>query len=165
MSQRLYIIAFIFFVLFGGTTMQLHAADYVAIQKEVDVNRPAAEVWKRVGDYCAISEWLKVTCEYVVGSGDIGSVRRINGTNLEPMVAKTAYSYTYWQTAGNMARMSYHGTLAVEPDGPGKSRLIYTLFYDQAAMESDAKRASEHERLSIRFQGALNTMKALSEAK
>jgi len=153
----------ILFVLLGGATM--HAADYVVIQRQVNVNRPAAAVWKRVGDYCAIAEWLKVTCDYASGSGEIGSVRRINGANLEPMVAKTEFSYTYWQTAGNMAPMGYHGTLAVEQDGADKSKLVYTLFYDQAAMASDATRASERERLTSRFQAALDTMKTLAEAK
>jgi len=143
----------------------MHAADYVVIQRQVNVNRPAAAVWKRVGDYCAIAEWLKVTCDYASGSGEIGSVRRINGANLEPMVAKTEFSYTYWQTAGNMAPMAYHGTLAVEQDGADKSKLVYTLFYDQAAMASDATRASERERLTSRFQAALDTMKTLAEAK
>jgi len=84
---------------------------------------------------------------------------------LEPMVAKTEFSYTYWQTAGNMAPMAYHGTLAVEQDGADKSKLVYTLFYDQAAMASDATRASERERLTSRFQAALDTMKTLAEAK
>jgi hypothetical protein len=150
--------------LMASSSIKAKAADYVVITKQVEVNRPVVDVWKRVGGYCAIAEWLKVTCEYVSGSGDLGSIRKINGTNLEPMVAKTATSYTYWQSAGNMAPMSYHGTLAAEPNGAGKSRLIYTLFYDQAAMASDAVRASEHERLSTRFQEALDTMKALAEA-
>jgi hypothetical protein len=139
--------------------------DYIVITKQVEVNRSATDVWKRVGGYCAIAEWLKVTCEYTAGSGEIGSIRKINGTNLEPMVAKTPFSYTYWQTVGNMAPESYHGTLAVEPISATKSRLIYILFYDQAAMASDAVRASEHERLSTRFGAALDTMKGLAEGK
>ena len=132
---------------------------------QVNVDRTPAQVWKRVGDYCTIAEWLKVTCEYASGSGDVGTVRRINGTTLEPMVAKTAFSYTYWQAAGTMAPYSYHGTVAVEPTAAGKSKLTYTLFYDQSAMASDAMRASEHERLATRFQGALDSMKALAESR
>jgi hypothetical protein len=161
--MRRSILIVIAFVISGATLM--HAADYVVIQRQVEVNRSAADVWKRVGGYCAIADWLKVSCDYVSGSGEVGSIRRINGTNLEPMVAKTNYSYTYWQTVGNMAPMSYHGTLAVEPESANKSKLVYTLFYDQAAMPSDAVRASEQERLTQRFQGALDMMKSLAEAK
>lgn len=141
------------------------AADYAVISKQVNVNRSADEVWKRVGGYCSISEWLKMSCDLVSGTGDVGSVRRLNGTTVEVMVAKTPYSYTYWQTAGTMAQTSYHGTLAVEPTGKKTSRLLYTLFYDQSALASDALRSSEHDRLSGRFQGALDTMKGLAESK
>src|SRR4051812_3521350 len=31
---------------------------YVVIPMEITVNRPVAEVWKRVGPYCAIAEWF-----------------------------------------------------------------------------------------------------------
>src|SRR4030095_16131642 len=33
---------------------------YASIVMEVNVNRPAAEVWKRVGKYCDIGEWLRL---------------------------------------------------------------------------------------------------------
>jgi hypothetical protein len=146
-------------------SLSARAADYVVITKQVDVSRSASDVWKRVGDYCEISEWLKVKCELRSGTGGVGSVRRLNGTNVEVLVARTPSSYTYWQTVGNMAPFSYHGTLSVEPVGPSSSRLFYTLFYDQSGMSSDAVRASEHERLSTRFLGVLNVMKMLVEAK
>ena len=164
MSLSVRKVAYLVLVLAAGLP-SAWAADYVVITRQVDVDRPADQVWKRIGSYCAIAEWLKVTCDYSSGSGDVGSVRRINGTNIEPMVAKTPLSYTYWQTAGNMAASSYHGTLAVEPEGAGRSRIFYTLFYDQAAMASDAVRTSERERLTQRFQGALDTMKAIVEAR
>ena len=139
--------------------------DYVVVSLQVQVNRPAAQVWKRVSDYCAISEWLKVTCRYSSGSGDVGTVRVINDTTIEPMVAKTAWSYTYTQTAGAVAANSYHGTVAIEPDGSGKSILKYTLFYNQAVFDSEAKRNAERARITTRFQGALDAMKAAAEAQ
>ena len=36
------------------------APTYTSIAMEVTVNRPAAEVWKRVGKYCDIAEWPSV---------------------------------------------------------------------------------------------------------
>jgi hypothetical protein len=43
---------------------------------ETTVNRPAAEVWRRVGKYCDIGEWLRTTCTIVSGKdGEIGTVR------------------------------------------------------------------------------------------
>src|ERR1700760_2902668 len=51
---------------------------YVSIPMEIVVNRPAAEVWKRVGKYCDIGEWLQTTCTIVSGKdGEIGTVRSI----------------------------------------------------------------------------------------
>lgn len=150
---------------FPARAADMQAPDYTVIQLHVEVNQPAAEIWKRVGGCCAISAWLKVTCSYQSGSGDVGSVRVINGTNVEPMVGKTPFSYTYWQTAGNMAPTSYHGTLAVEPEGAHRSQLLYTLFYNQAALPTAADRAAQHQRLSKRFQEALDTMKKLAESQ
>lgn len=52
---------------------------------------------------------------------------------------------------GAMAPDSYNGTVAVEPNGDGKSTIYYALFYNQHAIPAE-KRASGHERLSKRFQ-------------
>ena len=147
-----------------STTNSAWAADYVTIQKVVEVSAPADAVWARVGGYCAIADWMKTSCEYVSGSGGVGTVRRIlNGTVQEAMVAQTARSYTYWQTQGSMAVAAYHGTLAAEPLGAGRTRLTYTLFYDQAAFPSEEVRKAQHDRLDGRFQGFLEVMKAMAE--
>ena len=80
------------------------------------------------------------------------------------MTGKTPMSYSYWQSQGTMAPDLYNDGLAVEPNGDAKSTNNYTLFCNQNAIPAE-KRASEHERLTTRFQGALDTMKALGEAK
>ena len=140
--------------------------DYVVLVRRAEVNRSAEQVWKLVGaDYCSISVWFKMTCSYRTGSGDVGTERVLNGSTVEAMVAKTPYSYTYWQTEGNMATTSYHGTLAVEARGADKSEIVYTLFYDQAGLASDAQREAERQRLMTRFQGAVDTMKSLAESQ
>lgn len=36
------------------------APTYTSIPLEIVVNRPAAEVWKRIGKYCDIGEWLRI---------------------------------------------------------------------------------------------------------
>lgn len=141
------------------------APDYVTIRNEVVVDRPVDAVWARVGGWCTIAHWLNVRCEMVAGSGDVGSVRRLNGTTLETMVARTAHSYAYWQTAGNMAGYSYHGSLDAEPVDGRRTRLIYTLLYDAAQMPSDAIRSSERARLNTRFVEPLMVMKKMAEAK
>ena len=140
------------------------AADVVVIRREAQVAAPAARVWNRVGGYCAIAEWLKVTCAMTGGAGALGSVRLLNGATHEVMVAQSPLSYTYHQTVGNMATFGYHGTLAVEPLGRGRSRIVYTLIYDQEAMSAE-KKLSERKRLEGRFQTAVETMKTIAERR
>src|SRR6202142_968880 len=53
---------------------------YISIPMEITVNRPAAEVWKRVGKYCDIGEWLRLTCTITSGKdGEFGAVRSVAG--------------------------------------------------------------------------------------
>lgn len=149
----------------AATAIPATAADYITIRREAEVDRPADVVWKRVGaNYCSISEWLGMTCEIISGQGDVGTVRKLNGETIEPMVAKTPHSYTYGQTAGGMAKFAYNGTLAVEPLGAKRSKIIYTLIYDADLMPSDEARKAQFDRLNPRFQGAVDKMKALAEA-
>ncbi len=68
---------------------------YVSIPLEIMVNRPAAEVWKRVGKFCDVGEWFQVPCTIMSGrDGEFGAVRSIGG---EILVGKTDLSYTYTQ--------------------------------------------------------------------
>ena len=49
------------------------------IPLEITVNRPAAEVWKRVGKFCDIGEWLQASCTILTGNGGVGSRRTVGG--------------------------------------------------------------------------------------
>jgi uncharacterized protein YndB with AHSA1/START domain len=142
------------------------AADYVVITKEVEVDRPVDAVWARVGDYGAISAWMQTDCGYLSGDGGVGTVRRLlRGAVTEVMIAQTSRSYTYQQTRGNMAFATFHGTLAAEPIAAARTRLVYTLFYDQTVFVADADRRAQRERLGERFQQYLEAMKAMAEAE
>src|ERR1700722_7784936 len=104
---------------------------YISIPLEITVDRPAAEVWKRVGKYCDIAEWLRPPCTITSGKdGEVGSVRSIGG---EVLVGKTELSYTYSQTprAGRPFNM-YHGTLEARPVTATTSKIVYTLMYDNS---------------------------------
>ena len=140
------------------------AADYVTIRHTAEVAGTPDAVWRRIGDYCGITKLLDVTCSYASGSGDIGTVRNLNnGQTMEPMVGRTAHSYTYGQFLGGMKDYDYHGTLAVEPAGRGRSTIVYTIVYDQAAMPSDDVRSAQHARIDARFREATNKAKAAAE--
>lgn len=142
------------------------AADFHVIHHELDVARPAEAAWATVGDYCVIKDWFKLdSCTYTTPARGVGSIRRLNGAIDEVMVGQTPLSYSYYQTAGNMAANAYHGTMEIRPTGPSTSRIFYTLVYDQQPLADDAARAATRTRLEARFKAAVDTMKTMIEAK
>ena len=135
---------------------------YISIPMEITVNRPAAEVWQRVGKYCDIGEWLRVPCKITSGKdGEIGTVRSIGN---EVLVGKTELSYTYTQPVrvGQMYNL-YHGTLEARPMTATTSKLIYTLVFDNSMLPDDAAREKDKEQRTARFTEALQNMKTLAE--
>jgi len=138
---------------------------YTSIQMEITVNRPAAEVWKRIGKYCDVAEWLQAPagCKIISGrDGEFGAVRSVGGG--EVLVGKTELSYTYAQTPKEGTPFNlYHGTLEARPLTPATSKLIYTLFFDNSMLPDDASRAKDTEQRRARFTQALQNMKTLAE--
>jgi len=138
---------------------------YVSIPMEVAVNKPAAEVWKRVGKYCDIAEWLQIPtgCQITAGTdGEIGAVRTVGA---EILVGKTELSYTYTQPVREGRPYNlYHGTLEARAVDAKTSKLVYTLIYDNSLVPGDdtAKQA-DIERRRTTFTRALNNMKILAE--
>jgi hypothetical protein len=138
---------------------------YTSIAMEITVNRPVAEVWKRIGKYCDVSEWLQVPagCKIISGTdGEFGAVRSVG--NGEVLVGKTELSYTYAQTPKEGTPFNlYHGTVEARPVTPTTSKLVYTLFFDNSMLPDDAARAADKETRRARFTQALQNMKTLAE--
>src|SRR6516225_4865479 len=135
---------------------------YISIPLEIMVSRPAAEVWKRVGKFCDIGEWLRVACTITSGKdGEVGAVRSVAG---EILVGKTELSYTYTQPvrAGRPYNL-YHGTLEARPLTATTSKLIYTLVFDNSMLEDDAARERDKAQKTARFTQLLQHMKVLAE--
>src|SRR6195256_5383172 len=97
--------------------LQTPSPSYASVEMQIDVNRPAAEVWKRVGKYCDISEWLQIPagCKIIAGKdGEFGAVRSVG--NGEVLVGRTELSYTYAQTPKEGVPFNlYHGTVETRP--------------------------------------------------
>ena len=144
----------------GGSAVA--APTYVSIPLEIAVNRPAAEVWKRVGKYCDIGEWLRLPCTITSGKdGEFGAVRTVGA---EVLVGKTDLSYTYTQTVKNDRPYNlYHGTLEARPVTATTSKLVYTLFFDNSMLADDAAREADKARRTAAFTRALENMKILAE--
>ena len=146
----------------GQAPLQVPNPTYAVIPLEIAVNKPAAEVWKRVGKYCDIGEWLQVACTITSGKdGDVGTVRSIGN---EILVGKTELSYTYTQPVreGQIYNL-YHGTLEARPVTATTSKLVYTLVFDNSMLADDAAREADKMRRTQMFTRALDNMKILAE--
>jgi hypothetical protein len=139
------------------------ATDYVTVPLEVSVNVPADVAWKKISGFCDIGTWMKTTCVITSGKADeVGAVRRIADRVDEVQVARTAWSYSYAQPK---SPIDYHGTVEIRPDGKGKSKLLYTLVYDAAALPAGADKAADVARRTKQFTVVITTMKGIAEAK
>lgn len=140
-------------------------ANYHRLEMDIIVDKPAAEVWSRIGGYCDISEWLGLDCEITQGDGGIGTVRVLKGSIVEPMVAQTELSYGYTQpVVEGQYYILYHGFMEARPVSETTSKLIYTLMWDTSQLSKDEKNADIERRRNI-FTAALAKMKEIAEAE
>jgi hypothetical protein len=142
--------------------LQVPNPTYATVPMELAVNKPAAEVWKRIGKYCDIGEWARIPCTMLSGKdGEIGSVRSVAN---EILVGKTELSYTYTQPVreGRTYNM-YHGTLEVRPVTATTSKIVYTLMFDNSALADDAARERDKQQRQTTFMGFMQNMKILAE--
>ena len=146
----------------GQAPLAIENPNYVSITMEDTVNKPAAEVWARVGKYCDIGEWLQVQCMIMSGKdGEVGAVRSIGN---EIMVGKTELSYTYTQPVRvGQPYILYHGTVEARPLTATTCKLVYTLVWDNSTLADDAARDRDKEQRRTTFQRAVDNMKILAE--
>src|SRR5262245_48490790 len=135
---------------------------YTSIPLEIAVNKPAADVWQRIGKFCDIGEWLQIPCTITSGKdGEFGAVRSVAN---EILVGKTELSYTYTQPVRNDRPYNmYHGTLEARPVTATTSKIVYTLFFDNSMMADDAAREADRQRRITQFTRAIQNMKTLAE--
>jgi hypothetical protein len=135
---------------------------YTSILMELAVNKPAADVWKRVGKFCDIGEWLRIPCTITAGKdGEVGAIRSVAN---EVLVGRTELSYTYTQPVREGRPYNlYHGTLEARPVTATTSKLVYTLFFDNSMLADAAARDADKARRNTQFTQALENMKILAE--
>ena len=145
-----------------STSIVVASPTYVSIPMEIAVNRPAADVWKRVGKYCDIAEWFQIPCTITAGKdGEFGAVRSVAN---EVLVGKTELSYTYTQPVREGRPYNlYHGTLEARPVTATTSKLVYTLVYDNSMLPDDGAREKDKAQRTAQFTRALQNMKLLAE--
>jgi hypothetical protein len=141
------------------------APEYTTIVMEIDVARPASDVWSRVGGYCDISKWLNLDCNITRGDGGIGTVRVLAGGRVtEILVGKTDLSYGYTQPVKEGEFYSlYHGFMEAKPVTRRTSKIVYTLIYDVSDKPDQASKDADIARRRGSFEAALKKMKQLAE--
>lgn len=141
--------------------------DYTTIRMEIDVARPAAQVWAKIGKYCDIAEWFSLECKITSGDGGIGTVRSLAGGRVaEILVAQTDLSYGYTQPVREGQFYSlYHGFMEAKPVTAKTSKIIYTLMYDTSDKADKAAKDADIAQRRTRFETALQNMKRIAEAK
>jgi hypothetical protein len=146
----------------SSTSWVLFRPTYISIPLEIVVNRPAADVWKRIGKYCDIAEWFQIPCTITSGKdGEFGAVRSVAN---EVLVGKTELSYTYTQPVREGRPYNlYHGTLEARPLTAMTSKLLYTLVYDNSMLPDDAARVRDKAQRTTQFTRALENMKILAK--
>jgi hypothetical protein len=151
----------------SGTTVSANPT-YQTIQMDIEIDRSAKVVWERVGKYCDIAEWLKLDCKITAGDGkSVGTVRDLAGGRVkEILVAQTELSYGYTQPVreGRVYDL-YHGFMEARVISPRKTKLIYTLLYDNSMLPDQAARDADVARRRTSFEGALKEMKRIAEGK
>ena len=139
--------------------------EYIRLGMEIDVEKPADELWAIAGGYCDIREWANIECEITSGDGDIGTVRELlGGAITEVMVAKTDLSYGYVQPAeeGQFYDL-YHGFMEAKPVNSGNSKLFYTLIYDLSNFPDQAAKNADMARRRTQFDTLLLNIKTMAE--
>lgn len=141
--------------------------EYATIRMEIDIAKPAAQVWAKVGKYCDISEWLSLECKITSGDGGMGTVRALAGGRvLEILVAQTELSYGYTQPVkeGTFYNL-YHGFMEARAVTATSSKMIYTLMLDVSDKADKAAKDADLARRRASFEKALQKMKEIAEAK
>jgi hypothetical protein len=147
------------------TTPAFAAPEYTTITMEVEVAKPASEVWAKVGGYCDISKWLNLDCNITRGDGGIGTVRVLAGGRVtEILVGKTDLSYGYTQPVKEGEFYSlYHGFMEAKPVTKKTSKIVYTLMYDVSDKPDQASKDADIARRRGLFEAALKKMKQIAE--
>jgi hypothetical protein len=151
----------------GAASTLAAEPEYATVRMEIDVARPAKDVWAKVGGYCDIQAWLSLDCKITSGNGGIGTVRALRGGSvLEILVAQTELSYGYTQPVkeGSFYNL-YHGFMEARPVTAKTSKIIYTLLLDVSDKADKAAKDADLASRRTRFEAALKKMKEIAEAK
>ncbi len=113
------------------------------VSKSATVAAKPADLWARIGDFCAIAEWhpAVAACEETDESGS--TVRTLTleggGTIRERLIETTDFGYTYEILESPLPVRNYRSTLSVSDEGDGTRIDWKGSFVAHDASEADAR--------------------------
>ena len=120
-------------------------ASAASLDKSVEIARPAADVWARIGPFCSIKDWHPAIGECTEVSGLRTLVTKDGkGTFVERQTARDdkATTYTYAIEKSPLPITKYVSTLKVTPKGKDKSTVEWLATYTpDAGKDADAATA------------------------
>ena len=122
------------------------AGDFIEVYKSITVDKSVEEVWKSVGDFCAIQDWHPAI-EKCKAYDDHGSLYRTltlgdGGTISEKHGGEDANSYTYFIKSGLPVK-PYKSTFKAESDGASTTITWNSRFKAKGITDAEAKELIE----------------------
>ena len=122
------------------------AASALEVKRKVEVDGKIAEVWSKVGGWCAIAEWhpaLAKCEESEAGGKKQRTLTTKDGAVIkETMLSSTATSYTYQIDESPLLVSNYTATFSVAPDDDDEDEVnvAWSAKFDPKGKEADAKK-------------------------
>ena len=137
----------------------------VEVDRTVNIDAPADEVWSTVGPWCAIADWHPVVAK-CTPSEEGGKTHRLlalegGGEILEEQTSRddAARQYGYTILESPLPVQDYKSTITVDSVGEGKSRVVWkSTFAAKGASDADAEAA-----IAGVYEAGLNEIKAQME--
>ena len=140
------------------------AGGALAVNKEVELNVPAADLWKLVGGFGTMQNWHPaVASTQLTGNGTTAGDKRVltlgDGAKISETLEAwdgTAMQFTYIITDSPLPVSNYRSTISVLPAGEGKSKFVWSSTFDAKAVpDADATNA-----IAGVYQGGIDALKA-----
>jgi hypothetical protein len=136
-----------FLVLFTASTLLLGgAASGAEVKRKLEIDGDKAEVWGKIGGWCAIKDWHPVIAKCEENSAG-GKKRRVlttkdGGVIKETMLSSTETGYTYSIDESPLPVANYTASFAVVPDSDDKEEInvVWSAKFDpKGKTEAEAK--------------------------
>jgi hypothetical protein len=149
---------------------EIQYGEVINIHESVLVEESHVAIWAKYGTFCGLTQWVGpvTTCVYDEGSGQLGSIRRINVEGLgelrEVMSVQGPTSYTYEViTAGDLMNAKYRSTISTVP-GPraGTAEVHWQTTILRSAFPDDGGVGISNALAGI-YRSSLESLKQMAE--